>query len=134
MCGIAAFQLAPGSKINARALAHALLSQIEWRGTDASGFAYATRDGRTGIYKDHVIGSQLKLKGMPKDADTVILHTRMATHGTHMDNDNNHPVSGPEDRIRLVPRPGDCCRCPCVCRESPCECARSPCQHRGAFP
>ena len=102
MCGIAAFQLAPGSKINARALAHALLSQIEWRGTDASGFAYATRDGRTGIYKDHVIGSQLKLKGMPKDADTVILHTRMATHGSHMDNDNNHPVSGPEDRIRLV--------------------------------
>ena len=102
MCGIAAFSLAPGSKINARALAHALLSQIEWRGTDASGFAYATRDGRTGIYKDHIIGSQLKLKGMPKDADTVILHTRMATHGTHMDNDNNHPVSGPEDRIRLV--------------------------------
>ena len=102
MCGIAAFSLAPGSKINARALAHALLSQIEWRGTDASGFAYATRDGRTGVYKDHVIGSQLKLKGMPRDADTVILHTRMATHGTHMDNDNNHPVSGPEDRIRLV--------------------------------
>ena len=102
MCGIAAFSLAPGSKINARALAHALLSQIEWRGTDASGFAYATRDGRTGIHKDHVIGSQLKLKGLPRDADTVILHTRMATHGTHLDNDNNHPVSGPEDRIRLV--------------------------------
>ena len=102
MCGIAAFSLAPGSKINARALAHALLSQIEWRGTDASGFAYATRDGRTGVYKDHVIGSQLKLKGLPRDADAVILHTRMATHGTHMDNENNHPVSGPEDRIRLV--------------------------------
>lgn len=75
---------------------------METRGTDAAGFAYATRDGSEGYYKDHVVGSQLPLKLLPRRADTVILHTRMATHGTKFDNTNNHPVLSPDHSIRLV--------------------------------
>lgn len=72
------------------------------RGTDASGFAFATRDGRTGMFKDAVTGSQLSLKELPRDADTVIAHTRFSTLGDPKYNWNNHPVEEPSGRIRLT--------------------------------
>ena len=101
MCGIGGFSLTAGSKVNSRKLAHALLSELELRGNQASGYAWAT--GReSGIFKKDVTGSKLKTFGMPKRAQNVILHTRMATHGSIRDMRNNHPVLSPEKNIALV--------------------------------
>lgn len=102
MCGIAGFSLSQNSKINARELANSLLSEIEYRGTDASGFAYMTTNGDMGVHKEPVRGSHLALKGLPRNAKTVILHTRLGTHGTHLDNANNHPLPSPNGDILLT--------------------------------
>jgi glucosamine 6-phosphate synthetase-like amidotransferase/phosphosugar isomerase protein len=101
MCGIAGFSLAKGSKINARKLSAALLTEIESRGSQASGFAWQ-KNKTTGVFKKDIAGSKLRLKGMPRNADNVILHTRLATHGTIRDMANNHPVISPNKQIALV--------------------------------
>lgn len=101
MCGIAGFSLRSNSTVNARELAHALLSGIEQRGSHAAGFAF-TMNKKMGYYKDAVRGSQLPLQAMPRDAKTVILHTRFATHGAVSDNTNNHPVFSPDGTIALT--------------------------------
>lgn len=102
MCGIAAFSRPEGAPRNARHLAHHLLTQIETRGSHASGFAYITDDGRVGIHKNPTPGSQLSLHELPRDARTVILHTRYATQGPKEDNRNNHPVISTDRKIALV--------------------------------
>lgn len=102
MCGIAAFSLSENSKQNARELAHALLTQIENRGSHASGFAYITDAGKVGIYKNPKPGSQLPLAELPRNAKTVILHTRYATQGSPQNNRNNHPVVSTDKKIALV--------------------------------
>lgn len=101
MCGIGGFSLTPGSKINPRKLANSLLSALEDRGYMASGFAWHSPDGH-GVYKSDKPGSQLSLKSLPKSAKTVIVHTRLATHGAVTDNRNNHPVMSPSEDIALV--------------------------------
>lgn len=101
MCGIAGFSLKQNSSVNARVLAHALLSQIESRGSHASGFAF-TSGTALGYYKNAVRGGQLPLRTMPRDAKTVILHTRFSTHGSETDNRNNHPVMSPDGNIALT--------------------------------
>ena len=101
MCGIAGFSLTPESKVNARKLSHALLVGIEKRGNQASGYAWNTSTG-SGFYKQDVAGSNLPLKAMPKQASSVILHTRLATHGSIKNNANNHPVQSPDNNISLV--------------------------------
>jgi hypothetical protein len=102
MCGIAGFSLTEGSKINARELANALLTSIETRGNMASGYAWAKADGQHGDYRQAIGGSQLPLKGLPRNARTVILHTRFTTHGPASDNRNNHPVQSPDGTIMLT--------------------------------
>lgn len=102
MCGIAGFSLSPTSKVNARSLAHELLSAIETRGSDSSGFGYVDRSDGTGVYKNAVPGSQLPLTELPRRASTVILHTRYATQGKASDNRNNHPVLSPDGNVALV--------------------------------
>lgn len=102
MCGIAAFSVPSGVKRNARALAHSLLTQIESRGSHASGFAYVGADNSLGVYKNPIPGSQLPLHELPRNAKAVILHTRYATQGTPKYNGNNHPVISPDRRIALV--------------------------------
>lgn len=101
MCGIGGFSLSTGSKVNARKLAHALLTGLEKRGNQASGYAFQYAQG-SGFYKQDVSGSNLTLKSMPKQASSVILHTRLATHGSIRDNRNNHPVQSPDSTISLV--------------------------------
>lgn len=101
MCGIGGFSLARGSKINPRKLSNALLTGLESRGSQASGFAWqAPRD--SGFYKRDTAGSRLSLRGMPSKTHTAILHTRLATHGTVKNSANNHPVMSPDQNIALV--------------------------------
>lgn len=101
MCGIAGFSLSTNSKVNSRKLAHALLCEIESRGSQASGFAF-DHNGSQGVFKSATRGSNLSLKALPKRASTVILHTRYATHGSTKVNSNNHPVTSPDSTISLV--------------------------------
>lgn len=101
MCGIAGFSLKASSTVNARELAHALLSEIESRGGHASGFAF-TANKKMGFYKDAVRGGQLPLRTLPRDAKTVILHTRFSTHGPESENENNHPVMSPDMSIAVT--------------------------------
>jgi hypothetical protein len=101
MCGIAGFSMHPNSTVNTRALAHNLLTGIESRGSDASGYAFA-KGKTTGVYKNHVPGSQLPLGDLPRRASAGILHTRLATQGSRMDNRNNHPVLSPSGNMALV--------------------------------
>lgn len=101
MCGIAAISLSPSSTIPVRQLAHELLLHSEERGKVASGIGWAY--GGTNFYtKDPKPGGHLSLKVLPKDARTVIVHTRNATYGDPSDNDNNHPVTDPKEEIILV--------------------------------
>lgn len=102
MCGIGGFSLNKNSTINARSLAHHLLSGLEWRGQMSSGFAYKDLDNNVQYYKDAVAGSNLPLKELPRQAKTVILHTRFATQGDPSENSNNHPVLSPDETIALV--------------------------------
>lgn len=101
MCGIAGFSLSPNSKVKVRELSRSLLTAIEDRGYMASGYAWQV-NSHMGYHKSATRGSQLKLKGLPKDARHVILHTRLATHGSITDNRNNHPVISPSENIALV--------------------------------
>lgn len=102
MCGIAAFSAPADSNLNARLLAHHLLTQIEDRGSHASGFAYIDADGSVGMYKNPIPGSQLPLHELPRNAKTVVIHTRYATQGSPKNNRNNHPVISTDNRIALV--------------------------------
>lgn len=101
MCGIAGFSLSKNSKLNPKKLSNALLCGIESRGNQAAGYAWQNGIA-SGIFKSNVAGSQLPLKGMPRNADTVILHTRYATHGSVNVMANNHPVVSPDNKIALV--------------------------------
>lgn len=101
MCGIGGFSLAQGSKINPRKLSNALLTGLESRGSQASGFAWQANN-QSGFYKHDTAGSRLSIRSMPRGASTAILHTRLATHGSVKDNANNHPVMSPDQNIALV--------------------------------
>lgn len=102
MCGIGGFSLSAESKIHPRQLSNALLTCLEDRGGMASGYAFQTPDGVSGHAKAAIPGSGLALKGMLKSANNVIVHTRLATHGSTKDNRNNHPVLSPTGDIALV--------------------------------
>ena len=101
MCGIGGFSLSNTSKLNPRKLSNSLLTEMDIRGNQASGYAYQSRNA-SGFYKNAVAGAKLNLKGMPKSAQSVILHTRYATHGKTSVQANNHPVQSPDSSISLV--------------------------------
>lgn len=101
MCGIGGFSLSKNSRISPRALSNALLTELDVRGDQASGFAFQSKTA-SGVFKKDVAGARLNLKSMPKNAKDVILHTRYATHGTITDMANNHPIQSPDKTINLV--------------------------------
>ena len=101
MCGIAGFSLTAGSKIKSRQLSNAMLTAIEDRGYMASGYGWQ-HNGNQGYHSAATPGSALSLKFLPRRANTVILHTRLATHGSVEDNRNNHPVTSPSKGIALI--------------------------------
>lgn len=101
MCGIGGFSLSNNSKLNSRKLANTMLTLLETRGSDASGAAWHSPSGY-GYVKRNVRGSALNLRSIPRRTDAVILHTRLATHGSPNIQANNHPVISPDNSIKLV--------------------------------
>ena len=69
-----------------------LSRECEIRGTDATGFAFNTRERLT-IYKRPLAAHKLRLR-LKDDANIIMGHTRMATQGNKSDNRNNHPFPG----------------------------------------
>ena len=53
-------------------------------------------------HKNPVVGGALDLRRIPAHAGSIIVHTRMGTHGSEADNRNNHPVVSPDRSISLV--------------------------------
>lgn len=101
MCGIGGFSLSGKSKLNSRKVANVMLTLLEQRGNQASGVAWHSKSG-VGYFKKNVAGSRLNLSALPRKSDSVILHTRLATHGSINDNRNNHPIISPSSDIALV--------------------------------
>lgn len=101
ICGIAGISLSPSSTIPVRQLAHELLLHSEERGKVASGFAWQGPK-KTIFHKDDVPGGHLSLTSLPKEARLFITHTRNATYGDPADNENNHPLLDPQNKIVLV--------------------------------
>ncbi|MDE5994953.1 MAG: class II glutamine amidotransferase [Oscillospiraceae bacterium] len=69
-----------------------LSKECEIRGTDATGFAFNTREHLT-IYKRPLAAHKLHIH-LKDDANIIMGHTRMATQGDKFDNRNNHPFLG----------------------------------------
>lgn len=93
MCGIAGFSLNPAERINASALASALLLGIEERGYHATGAAWNGADDQVWITKAPIAASEFVTHDhVQPDASTAILHTRWATKGSQDNNANNHPI------------------------------------------
>jgi hypothetical protein len=101
MCSILGVSFAPGSTINRKKFAGALLAEGRVRGRDASGYAWVS-DTDNGMYKLNVPGDQLYTGNIPQDANAIILHTRAATHGKASENENNHPIQSQNGNVRLV--------------------------------
>lgn len=101
MCGIGGFSLSTKSNINPRSLSNALLSELDIRGNQASGFAFRSPTSQ-GSFKKAVAGAQLPMKSMSRKTTDAILHTRYATHGSINVSANNHPVQSPDGSIDLV--------------------------------
>lgn len=101
MCSIGGFSLSQNSRINPRKLANALLTQMDVRGNQASGYAWQSSTG-SGVFKKDTSGSRLSMKQMSKGTRVAVLHTRYATHGTIRDMANNHPVLSPDKSVALV--------------------------------
>lgn len=100
MCGIAFISTTKDSTIDTCALTANLLSQLEQRGTDASGFAW--RDEGEGSWyvksaqRGRTQAARLRKKGtMAPETRTVIVHTRYATLGDPAQTENNHPLIRP---------------------------------------
>lgn len=100
MCGIAFISLTKTSTIDSLGLTANLLTALEQRGTDASGFAW--RDEGDGSWyvkspnRGRTQAARLRKKGtMPATTRTVIVHTRYATLGDPAREVNNHPLIRP---------------------------------------
>ncbi|WP_051131459.1 class II glutamine amidotransferase [Oscillibacter ruminantium] len=69
-----------------------LAKECEARGTDATGIAYNS-GGKLRIYKRPRPAHEMHFV-LPRDANVIMGHTRMATQGSACKNPNNHPFPG----------------------------------------
>lgn len=104
MCGIAGYLSFDDNRPETKKLMK-MFSELETRGTDASGIAYP-HDGKLVVFKKNVPSSKLiNLQefhaAMGRSPSAMIFHCRATTHGSAAVNSNNHPVySG--DKVALV--------------------------------
>lgn len=92
MCGLAGFSLSRDERVDAKALAGALLLGIENRGRHATGAAF-TENGETYVQKHAVTAHEfVPHLNMRPDVRVALLHTRYATQGSVTNNANNHPI------------------------------------------
>lgn len=94
LCGIAGFCLSPNEKVNARRLSASLLFGIESRGYDATGAAWFKPDGNVESQRAATPARRFikDTLSVPRNAQTVVLHTRFSTQGSELNNLNNHPI------------------------------------------
>lgn len=93
MCGVAGYSLHPTSAVDRTLAAQALLAGIADRGSDAAGYAYATRGGSVRVFKRRAGASALiESIGVPADAAAALLHVRDFTKGHPSLDANNHPI------------------------------------------
>lgn len=94
MCGIAGASLSPKDQVNAKRIAKAMLLEIEHRGRDATGFAFRDSNGQFQVHKRDIDATQFVKRNLclPKASRTFIMHTRFATQGDPIFNENNHPI------------------------------------------
>lgn len=95
MCGIGGFSFSENAEhVNAKRVARAMLLDIEVRGRDATGFAFMDPTGAFQIHKAPLTATDFVRRRLciPRNARTAILHTRAATQGSELVNDNNHPI------------------------------------------
>lgn len=102
MCGIAGISANPTENLPTREITKRLLTGIEHRGRDATG--YAAWDGTTKIEFDKNNEAASKFINTSRfavtnDDTTIICHTRWATKGSYELAVNNHPVAVDDNRI-----------------------------------
>jgi len=90
MCGIGAFQIV-NNEVSAAKVARVLARLLQVRGTDASGVAWHD-NGNTWVNKSNIAGAELARQLKDEIGTTGIVHTRWATQGSPINNDNNHPI------------------------------------------
>jgi glucosamine 6-phosphate synthetase-like amidotransferase/phosphosugar isomerase protein len=106
MCGIMGFVKTGKSTSYTNRVLTELMQGIADRGRDASGFA--TLSGKyVTIVKDDVDSIEMTFtkewnNGLDKDPEILIGHARLATHGSVMDNVNNHPHYTKDLRFVLI--------------------------------
>jgi len=97
MCGIAGFYVREIGRtaFNPTAFAAELLLGIDHRGGDATGYAAFTDDGAVQMQKAacEVKPFLTGMRSLPRNTQTVLLHTRLATQGKPAFPENNHPVT-----------------------------------------
>ena len=114
MCGIAGYFVTDPRRVTANSLqsiSRRLLLGIENRGRDATGFAYVSvQDKSIRLVKAPIPASTFldvdghtlaksQVRTMPR---MMILHTRAATQGSPMNNQNNHPIYSKRSALCMV--------------------------------
>lgn len=94
MCGIAGFNLSPGSRVERTLAAQSLLAAIAERGADAVGYAYRSEgSGYPTVVKQRTPASMLLDRiSVPAEAGQLLVHVRDYTKGHPSIAANNHPV------------------------------------------
>jgi glutamine phosphoribosylpyrophosphate amidotransferase len=94
MCGLAGYNLSPGSGVDRTLAAQALLAAIAERGADAVGYAYRSpKEGYSTVVKQRTPASLLLERvSVPQTAGQLLVHVRDYTKGHPSIAANNHPV------------------------------------------
>ena len=93
MCGIAGYDLHPGSSVGRTLAAQALLAGIAERGADAVGYAHRVPRGDVVVHKQQSAASALlEAVSLPDGATQALVHVRGYTKGHPSILANNHPI------------------------------------------
>ncbi len=93
MCGIAGYDLNPGSSVGRTLAAQALLAGIAERGADAVGYAHRVPGGEVVVHKQQTAASALlETVSLPDEATQALVHVRDYTKGHPSILANNHPI------------------------------------------